>query len=1351
MPAKPVKFSCRRLLAACAVLSPTLAAVPTADAVDRDWIGTGPVLFWDTGSNWTPAARPGAGDNLTFGIDTGGSSIIAGASSDSAQVLFDGFDWEITGSDARIDSTAQVFVRNDAEVTVSNTLLWAVTDRINVGDVSDGALTVQGEANVFGTSIRAGVAAGSTGTLTVGGDPNVLTRLQTSGTSASFGFFLGDAGTGILNVLPGGEARIFNDTSGSIADFELGLQETGVGVLNIDGGLVFAEDLTTGAGSATINVTNGGFLNQAVSTTPDAFLGIEATSTAAVRVAGENSRWNMNRLEIAQNGTATVSVEDGGRITNESTNDIVIGRDLDSSGKLAIVGTPESAPTAGDELISVLDANRDVIVGNAGQGEFRVGIGLTADLSGNPVGPGHADVDITSDLTLGFDATNVTNNVAYITGPNTDVTVGDILYIGLNGDAEMTVNGGATVTSRRPRVASGAGTTASLTIDGPGSSFTSTLDMTVGTSGDGTAVVSNGGALTTTDYLAVGFGNASDSSLTVDGPGSLVRVATNNAGDLHVGGFTSATGGTGTLMIQNGGRVEVSDEAYIGGNPTGDGTLIVTGAGSVYDHDEGNTGDNLHIGYRGAGVMHVLDGGVALTEETLIGEGTGSAPAELTISGAGSIFRTNGRLTVGDVRKSTMTVSDGALVTVGANPSENVDTQRLIIGRGSAADGSKLTLTGAGTRLEYLANERISVGLNGGSAADRATLEVLDGAVLNAVQRDGVGAVVSSGFVMIADESGANGQLTVAGPGSRIDARFMNVGDGPSGGATGIVDLTDGGVIELLDNVQVGSNGDGVGTINIGGLNESAQPFANVARLNVGNALEIGSDDPTNGDASGTVNVLANGEVNANGVFVGRTTGSFGTLTLGGLPDAPAVMNVADELVVAGSATSSQQSGSGTFNVNTNATVNIAGEFRVRDRGTVNINGGVLNFETLQLNNTSTAGVPTINFNAGTVRYDNAGTVNFDVLNSQVLLGETGLGSPGIATLVEGQTLAVESSDPADAGEINLIVPLRLNGGTLRVDAFTGNDTSKLDWDAGSLEVLRSTVTVGTAGLLGRTVALNAQQELHVDRDVTVQANGTLSITGDATTADTNEQFSAGSLGVFGLAVFTSTQVDADADDTGNALFNSGRIVLIDSDLTGDVANNASITLVGNSTINGGSFAATPASTLEVSLDPDQLSGALLSFTESADLTGRLDLDTDATNFALLPYQPLTLLESADVDGTFTQVIGNGLSNDEALAVTYSETAVLVTRALRGDANLNGQVEQSDLNAVLSNWGSTGQSWATGDLNGDGLVAQGDLNAVLSNWGSSTAPDFRGFAVPEPTAALALTALSALALRRRSA
>ncbi|MEM7577893.1 MAG: hypothetical protein AAF328_10510 [Planctomycetota bacterium] len=111
------------------------------------------------------------------------------------------------------------------------------------------------------------------------------------------------------------------------------------------------------------------------------------------------------------------------------------------------------------------------------------------------------------------------------------------------------------------------------------------------------------------------------------------------------------------------------------------------------------------------------------------------------------------------------------------------------------------------------------------------------------------------------------------------------------------------------------------------------------------------------------------------------------------------------------------------------------------------------------------------------------------------------------------------------------------------------------------------------------------------------------------------------------------------------------------------------------------------------------------------------------------------LTDAADgLDGTmggvFDQVDGVLLSgfiagtdvSDTSLAVTYTDAAVIVQRALSGDANLSGQVEQGDLNAVLTNWGqnnlldsSANVSWVTGDLNGDGRVAQADLNAVLNN------------------------------------
>ena len=198
-------------------------------------------------------------------------------------------------------------------------------------------------------------------------------------------------------------------------------------------------------------------------------------------------------------------------------------------------------------------------------------------------------------------------------------------------------------------------------------------------------------------------------------------------------------------------------------------------------------------------------------------------------------------------------------------------------------------------------------------------------------------------------------------------------------------------------------------------------------------------------------------------------------------------------------------------------------------------------------------------------------------------------------------------------------------------------------------------------------------------------------------------------------------------------------------------------------TINGGS-------TVELQIAGTNR-GASASGFDAIDATGisinggRLDLVT-LPSLSLTLYQELILMQQtgggAITGGVFDTVggvvVGGGPVIPTALAVTYEGAQVIVQRALLGDANLNGAIEQGDLDAVLNNWGSSNLanpaaniSWATGDYTGDGVVNQADLDAVLNFWGSSldgslsgiAAPDFRGLAVPEPAAALLLLALVA--------
>ncbi|MEM1446322.1 MAG: hypothetical protein AAGF84_09720 [Planctomycetota bacterium] len=91
---------------------------------------------------------------------------------------------------------------------------------------------------------------------------------------------------------------------------------------------------------------------------------------------------------------------------------------------------------------------------------------------------------------------------------------------------------------------------------------------------------------------------------------------------------------------------------------------------------------------------------------------------------------------------------------------------------------------------------------------------------------------------------------------------------------------------------------------------------------------------------------------------------------------------------------------------------------------------------------------------------------------------------------------------------------------------------------------------------------------------------------------------------------------------------------------------------------------------------------------------------------------------------------------------------------LPGDYDGSGQVEQGDLNLVLTNWGADTLDPNVGVPAGwqqdfpVGVIDQDELNRVLSNWGSDTAPILELSAVPEPAAAIAL-GVGAVALRRR--
>lgn len=72
--------------------------------------------------------------------------------------------------------------------------------------------------------------------------------------------------------------------------------------------------------------------------------------------------------------------------------------------------------------------------------------------------------------------------------------------------------------------------------------------------------------------------------------------------------------------------------------------------------------------------------------------------------------------------------------------------------------------------------------------------------------------------------------------------------------------------------------------------------------------------------------------------------------------------------------------------------------------------------------------------------------------------------------------------------------------------------------------------------------------------------------------------------------------------------------------------------------------------------------------------------------------------------------------------ITVDGTAILITKALKGDTNLNGTVDFDDLLALAQSYEAAG-TWIKGDMNYDGVINFDDLLSVAQNYGATMLAD----------------------------
>jgi PEP-CTERM motif len=138
--------------------------------------------------------------------------------------------------------------------------------------------------------------------------------------------------------------------------------------------------------------------------------------------------------------------------------------------------------------------------------------------------------------------------------------------------------------------------------------------------------------------------------------------------------------------------------------------------------------------------------------------------------------------------------------------------------------------------------------------------------------------------------------------------------------------------------------------------------------------------------------------------------------------------------------------------------------------------------------------------------------------------------------------------------------------------------------------------------------------------------------------------------------------------------------------------------------------------------------------TSSGVPVGTLDLTNNSLTITYTGTSPVatvrSLLTSGYAGGAWTGTgitssqVASDVSTGYVTALGYADDGAgnINIMYTLGDANLDGTVDDTDLEIVGANWGDTGTDWQTGDFNHDGITNLTDLEIIGDNYGDSIYP-----------------------------
>lgn len=650
---------------------------------------------------------------------------------------------------------------------------------------------------------------------------------------------------------------------------------------------------------------------------------------------------------------------------------------------------------------------------------------------------------------------------------------------------------------------------------------------------------------------------------------------------------------------------------------------------------------------------------------------------------------------------SSLTISSGAQLNVNAPGSSSV-----------IIDGANPTLivTGPGSTLRYGAT--LQVGTLGASSG---RLFVSNGGivtgsgsfVLGAVARSG-NATVSSGATLITGPARVTtGSVTVSDPGSSWTAPDALFGTPQNNGVSRLT-ITNGGSVTVAGPIQI--NFGTLGVMNIsaaslttGGLISAAgvRPGVAISDPAGGVALTINGAITSTFDAAisdgtlgpGSITKAGTGTFNllGNQTYTGTTLVQSGVMTLQNGTNQSRILATGGTLILS-NVTLTPGGGFGEMRAQTGATIQyIAG---------TSVSNGILRGGGQQtIDNARFSGTT---FGADAVVTSNGGTL-------------TNVRNAGRLSSVAG-TLTI------NAGSNDASGTLSISNSTVNASAYSSTGVINVTAN-GRLRQDDVNLTLGG----GSRTSIQPTGAIEVAAPFAIEMSGAMLTNHGSIGGITNVRFNSLAIGsgTFGPVNVFDNGVFSPGSSSGATIFSPAAVGV------------------------GGDFAMNDAATLRV-----QIGGAApatqhdqVNVTGAAALGGVLEIGR-GNNFNPQMGQHYVILTSqAGVNGVFQQVTGQEFDATTFLVPVYDTNQVSLTRALPGDATLDGAVNITDFAQLASVFNRSMLNWHAGDFNGDTNVNITDFALMAANF-NQTVSAARPFSVPEPTMIM-LSPIAALLFRRR--